>query len=211
MLPMLPDRRIFLRIALGSAGFAGGWGRAALASDVTGPVEQLHAGLIGIMKAGRAVPFRQRYEMIAPVVTRTFDLEIILRHAIGARWNSLTADQQTALADAFRRYTIASYVANFDGYAGERFEVVPANRALGNDRVVSTRIVTSSGKVHALDYVLRQESGGWRVVDILAEGSISRVAAQRSEMRSVLADSGSTGLLVTLRQKTAELSGGILQ
>jgi phospholipid transport system substrate-binding protein len=178
---------------------------------MTGPIEQLHSGLIAIMKAGRAVPFRQRYEMIAPVVTRTFDLEIILRHAIGARWTSLPGDQQGALADAFRRYTIASYVASFDGYSGERFEVVPGVRAVSGDRVVSTRIVAPSGSSHALDYVMRQEGGGWKVVDILAEGSISRVAAQRSEMRSVLADSGSTGLLVSLRQKTAELSGGILQ
>jgi phospholipid transport system substrate-binding protein len=123
----------------------------------------------------------------------------------------LPGDQQGALADAFRRYTIASYVANFESYSGERFEIGPAVRAVGGDRVVSTRIVVPSGTSHALDYVMRQEGGGWKVVDILAEGSISRVAAQRSEMRSVLAGSGSTGLLVSLRQKTAELSGGILQ
>jgi phospholipid transport system substrate-binding protein len=65
--------------------------------------------------------------------------------------------------------------------------------------------------VHALDYVMRQEGGGWKVVDVLAEGSISRVASQRSEMRSLLADGGGAGLLVTLRQKTAELSGGNFQ
>ena len=41
--------------------------------------------------------------------------------------------------------------------------------------------------------------------------AISRVAAQRSEMRSVLTDTGGAGLLVSLRQKTAQLSGGILQ
>jgi hypothetical protein len=46
---------------------------------------------------------------------------------------------------------------------------------------------------------------------VLADGSVSRVAAQRSEVRSVLADGGGAGLLVSLRRKTAELSGGILQ
>jgi ABC-type transporter MlaC component len=58
---------------------------------------------------------------------------------------------------------------------------------------------------------MRQESGGWKVVDAQADGAISRVAAQRSEMRSMLADSGGAGLLVGLRQKTADLSGGILE
>jgi hypothetical protein len=41
--------------------------------------------------------------------------------------------------------------------------------------------------------------------------ALAAVAAQRSEMRSMLADSGGAGLLVGLRQKTADLSGGILQ
>lgn len=205
------DRRTLVRLALGSAALSLGSVRAVAASEVTGPVEQLHAGLSAIMKAGRAASFRQRYEMIAPVIGRTFDLDTILRQAVGPRWASLPADQRAALEDAFRRYTAASYVANFDSDAGQRFEVVPAVRPVGSDRVVETRIVTASGRMHALDYVMRQETGGWRVVDVLAEGSISRVAAQRAEMRSVLADGGGPALLVSLRQKTAELSGGILQ
>jgi phospholipid transport system substrate-binding protein len=207
-----PDRRTLLRLALGSAAALPlAWQRAAAASEVTGPVELFHAGLMAIMRAGRTAPFRQRYDMIAPVVGQTFDLDAILRQAIGPRWASLPADQQIALRDAFRRYTTASYVANFDDYSGQHFEVAPVVRAIGGDRVVETRIVAPSGKAHALDYVMRPESGGWKVVDVLAEGSISRVAAQRSEMRSVLADSGGVGLLVSLRQKTSELSGGILQ
>ena len=205
------DRRTLMRLALGSAAMAVGWNRAAIASEPAGPVEQLHAGLIAIMKAGKSASFRQRYDMIAPVVSRIFDLETILRQTVGRRWSLLPADQQAALGDAFRRYTIASYVANFDSYSDERFEVAPVARIVGSDRLVATRIATVSGKVHALDYLMRQEGGGWKVVDVLAEGSISRVAAQRSEMRSVLADSGGTGLVVSLRQKTTELSGGILQ
>jgi phospholipid transport system substrate-binding protein len=206
-----PDRRLHLRLALTAAALVLGLGRAAVASEVTAPVEQLHAGLIGIMRAGKAAPFQKRYDMIAPVIGRTFDLEVILRQVIGPRWASLPPPQQAALADAFRRYTIASYVANFDTYFGQRFEIVPEVRPVGNDRVVETRIGSDTGKMHVLDYLMRREDGGWRVVDVLADGAISRVAAQRSEMRSVLSDSGGNGLLVSLRQKTAELSGGILQ
>jgi phospholipid transport system substrate-binding protein len=205
------DRRTLLRLALGSIAVVPGVSRVAVASEVTALVEQLHAGLIAIMKAGKTASFRERYDMIAPVIGRTFALEVILRQVIGPRLAALPADQQSALGDAFRRYTIASYVANFDTYSGQRFEVVPSVRAAGNDRVVDTRVATASGNVHVLDYVMRQEGAEWKVVDVLADGAISRVAAQRSEMRSVLADGGGAGLLVSLRQKTAELSGGILQ
>src|SRR5215510_5943068 len=61
-------------------------------------------------------------------------------------------------------------------------------RAAGSDRVVETQIAAASGQGYVLDYVMRQQSGGWKVVDVLVDGAISRVAAQRSEMRSMLAD-----------------------
>jgi len=205
------DRRILLRLALCGAAVVLGLPRAAIASETSAPVEQLHDGLIEIMKAGRTIPFRQRYDKIAPIISRTFDLEAIVRQVIGLRWASLPAEQQAALTDAFRRYTVASYVANFDAYTGERFELLPTIATAGNDRVVQTRIVAASGQGHTLAYVMRQAAGGWRIVDVLADGSVSRVAAQRSEVRSVLADGGGPGLLVSLRRKTAELSGGILQ
>jgi len=205
------DRRSVLRLALGAASLALGCARAVAASEAIVPVEQLHAGLIAIMKAGKTKSFRERYDMIAPIITRTFDLDRILHQAIGPRWGSLPSSEQAALMDAFTRFTIASYVANFVSYSGERFEVTPVVRAVGGDRVVETRITSASEKVHSLDYLMRQEGSAWKVVDVLAEGSISRVAAQRSEMRSVLAGGGGAGLLVSLRQKTAELSGGILQ
>ena len=136
---------------------------------------------------------------------------MILRQVIGPRLAALPPDQRAAVGDAFRRYTTASYVANFDTYSGQRFEVAPVVRAAGSDQVVETQIAAASGQGYVLDYVMRQESGGWKVVDVLVDGAISRVAAQRSEMRSMLADSGGAGLLVGLRRKTADLSSGILQ
>src|SRR5271168_1339755 len=89
----LPDSRALLRLALASIALALGLGRAAVASEVTTPVEQLHAGLMAIMKAGKTAPFQQRYDMIAPVIGRTFDLEVILRQVIGPRLAALPPDQ----------------------------------------------------------------------------------------------------------------------
>jgi len=100
-----PSRRRLLWLALASATLSLGLGRAAAASEITAPVEQLHAGLIAIMKAGKTVPFRQRYDMIAPLIGRTFDLEVILRQVIGPRWASLPPEQQAALGDAGRWWT----------------------------------------------------------------------------------------------------------
>jgi phospholipid transport system substrate-binding protein len=184
--------------------------RGATASGVSAPVEQLHVALLQVMKAGNLTPFRQRYDALAPVIDRTFDLEDILKIAVGPRWAGLPPEQQAALKEAFRRYTVATYISNFDNFTGQRFEIQPGMLAAGADQIVQTRIVPASGEAHRLDYVLRQAGGAWKVVDVLADGSISRVAAQRSEIRAVLATGGGLALLDRLQKKTAEMSGGQL-
>jgi phospholipid transport system substrate-binding protein len=146
--------------------------------------------------------------MLASVIARTFDLDGILESSVGPRWATLPPEQQSALKEAFRRYTIAIYVTNFDTFSGQRFEVQPNSVPTGGDQIVQTRIVPAAGEAHRLDYVLRQVGGSWKVVDVLADGSISRVAVQRSEMRTPLTNGGGPALLDRLQKKTAEMSGG---
>jgi phospholipid transport system substrate-binding protein len=113
------------------------------------------------------------------------------------------------LRSVFRSYTIASFVANFDQYDGEVFEIDSATRAVGADLVVGTRIVPRTGSAKRLDYLMRQSGSEWRVVDVLADGTISRVAVQRSDFRALLGRDNNTGALIaSLRRKVADLSGG---
>ena len=177
-------------------------------SDVIAPVQTLVNGLESVMKAGRGTPFQQRFAMLGPVIDRTFDLPGILRESVGPSWASLPADQQAMLVDAFRSYTVASYVNSFDNFDGQRFDIGADTRAVGNERVVQTKIVPKNGETHELDYVMRQLDGGWRVVDVLADGSISRVAVQRSDFRRLIARGGAPALADSLRTKSADLSDG---
>jgi phospholipid transport system substrate-binding protein len=178
---------------------------------VTGPVATLYAALIAAMKSGSDVPFATRYAQLAPVVERTFDLPVILKNTVGLRWSALSSDDQTALLDAFRRYTVTTYVANFNKFGGERFNILPNPQSVGQAMVVATQIVPLSGKPARLDYVLRSEpdAGGltWKVVDILLDGSLSQVAVQRSEFSHLLGDSGAAPLIAALDGKTKSLSG----
>ena len=53
-------------------------------------------------------------------------------------------------------------------------------------------------------------SSSWKTVDVLAAGSISRVAVQRSDFRRVLSAGGGDALLDSLRRKTSDLSDDML-
>jgi len=188
---------------IGAAPRAGADEAAAIA-----PIQQLVNGLLAVMKAGMGTPFPQRFEMLRPIIERTFDLTAILQESVGALWGSLLADQQAMLADAFRRYTIATYVNGFDNYNGQQFVISPTTRAVDNEQVVQTRIIAKGGESHELDYVMREGGSGWRAVDVLADGSISRVAVQRSDFRRLLARGGAQALVDSLRTKSMDLSDG---
>jgi phospholipid transport system substrate-binding protein len=162
--------------------------------------------LLATMKAGRSTSFEQRFTSLAPVVEQTFDLDAVLAASIGLGWPALPNDQKAQLRAAFRRYTVASYVASFDNFTGQTFQVSPTVRGVGNgDVVVQSKIVSSDGSVTPLDYVMRDGQSGWRAVDVLAGGSISRVAVQRSDFRSVLQSGGVPALMAALQHKVANL------
>ena len=189
-----------------------GLGRLALAADAdaAAPIAALNRGLLNAMRAGKATPFPQRFATLAPLVEGAFDVPGILQASVGPRWAALPPAQQSQLLDVFRRFTVASYVANFDNFNGEKLEVLPVSRPVGADQVVATQIVPSSGTPTRIDYVMRRTPQGWRAVDVLLNGSISRVAVQRSDFRSLLGSGDAGALIQSLQRKTADLSGGAL-
>jgi phospholipid transport system substrate-binding protein len=181
--------------------------RAMADNPVLVPVNQLVQGLLRVMKAGHAASFSERFNMLGPVIDQSFDLTTILKESVGFSWQSMPPDQQAALEQAFRRYTVSSYVNSFDEYNGQRFQVNPETRTVGDDEVVRTRIIPTSGGGHDLDYVMHEGPQGWRIVDVLADGAISRVAVQRSDFRHLIRQGGAPALAESLATKSASLSG----
>jgi phospholipid transport system substrate-binding protein len=185
--------------------------RAIADSAAVAPIRTLCDALIGVMKVGHTAPFQQRYNTLAPVVDRVFDLPVVLQVSVGPTWSTLASDQQSTLEVAFRRYTLANYVSNFDNFTGQHFEVEPDTKSLPNgEQLAQTKIISASGESHELDYVMRNVGGAWKAIDVLADGSISRVAVQRSDFRRLVARGGAQALIESLNQKTSDLSGGTL-
>jgi len=174
----------------------------------TAPIVALTTALRAGMAAGRATPFTSRAAALRPVVVRAFDLPAILQASVGPRFAGFSDTAKAALLEAFTAFTVATWTANFDSLDGETFEVLPTTRKVGNDEIVQTRIVPRSGEPTQLDYVMRQGSGGWKAVDILLNGTISRVAVQRSDFRALVASGDPAVLTTSLTDRAASLAAG---
>jgi phospholipid transport system substrate-binding protein len=183
-------------------------GAGVAAIPPTAPVEALDQAVLAVMRAGRTSSFVQRMQDLTPAVQAAFDLPFILAKAVGPRFAGFPPDAQESLLEVFTAFTVASYVANFDDYNGERFEVLPQTRQAGSDEVVQTVLVQTSGDPLKLDYVVTRQNGGWKIIDVLLNGSISRVALQRSDFRSLLGGGDAAPLIASLRGKVSRLEAG---
>jgi phospholipid transport system substrate-binding protein len=207
---IMASRRALLAAACSVALLSRGAHAQSSATAPTAPIAALNAGLIAIMKAGDQTPFLQRFQMLAPVVDQVFDLPRILRVSVGSYWTGLPAAQQEKLQQVFRSFIIATYVANFRTYSGEISSVSPQTRSVGAEQVVTSTLAKPSGESLRIDYVMGQAAAGWKIQDILLDGTISRVAVQRSDFASLLSDGNATQLIASLEQKVSTLSAGAI-
>jgi phospholipid transport system substrate-binding protein len=181
---------------------------AHAAAPAATPIEAFGAALIAGMKAGSSQSFDQRAAALRPAITTAFNLPTLLARSVGPDYAGYSDAQKSALLTAFTDFTVASWTANFSRWNGEVFRVLPQTRKLGAEEIVPTEIAAPNGEPTKLDFVMQQGTGGWQVVDILLDGTISRVAVQRSDFRAVLASGGPDALVDSLKRKTAQLAAG---
>jgi len=170
-------------------------------------VQSLDSGLLSIMKAGKGAGVKGRAATIAPVIDRAYDIPLMTRLAIGAKWPTIAPADQTALVTAFRRMTISQYASNFDSYSGESFTVDPKVESRGTDRLVRTTLHVPKGDSVAIAYRLRQSGGSWKIIDVFYKNSISQLATRRADFAGVLASGGAKALVTHLNALSAKAGG----
>ncbi len=187
-------------LALGAAAPAP---RAQMATP-SETVDRINAVLLQAMKQADELGFEGRRELLAPELSRLFDFQTMAKASVGRTWRKLDAVQQTALVEAFSAFSISTYARRFNGYSGERFEVLGEEPGKRGMVLVRSRIVKADGEAVSIDYLTRNSGTGWRIIDILLDARISELASKRSEYTSIIERQGFDHLLQSLREKTAE-------
>ena len=169
-------------------------------------VRSFYGVLLETMKHAKQLGLSGRYDKLAPAIRETFDLPAMTRIAVGPVWTSIPADQQTALVEAFSRMTIATYASRFDGYSGERLEVL-GEQKIKRGTMVQSRIVKSDGEPVQINYMVHDNQVGYQVRDVYVTGTISELATKRSEFATILRTNGIDGLIASLNKKADDLRG----
>ena len=169
-------------------------------------VARLNGALLSAMKEAESLGYAGRYQRLAPVLKDSFNLAFMARVAAGRHWRDMSEEERYRYLDAFADMSIATHAARFDGHSGESFELGEAVDHPRGGVVQRNRLLRPDDGPVAIDYLLREFEGEWRIVDVFLDGGISEIATKRAEYGSVLAREGLKGLLAALRAKIAELA-----
>ncbi len=163
-------------------------------------VEAFQDQLIGVMKEGKALGFKGRYDRLDVAVKKSHDLPKIARIVVGKQWEELTPDQQTKLEAVFSELSVSAYAHNFKDFSGESFSFVSEEETGRGGVVVHTNLQIPGEKDVKFDYMMKKKDDSWQIINIIADG-VSDLALKRSDYTSVLNREGFDALIAKIHEK----------
>ncbi|MEY4769047.1 MAG: hypothetical protein RL637_1686 [Pseudomonadota bacterium] len=163
-------------------------------------VENFQNELIAVMKQGKELGFKGRYEKLNPVISKSHDLIKIARVVVGKESVKLSEEQQQKLVDTFSHLSIAAYAYNFKEYAGESFKFDSEKETKQGGTVIYTSLLVPNDKEVKFEYMLKKKGDNWKIINIIANG-VSDLALKRSEYTSILERDGFEALIAKMNEK----------
>ena len=143
-------------------------------------------------------------QKLQTIVDSSVDVGRIAQFCLGRFWRSTTAPQQQEYLALFHRVLLNGVTGNVKGYKGV---VVTVGRVQARDAesIVSTIIERPGQAAANVDWVVAPTPAGFRIEDVVAEGTSLRVT-QRSDYTAFLQQHGGdvSVLLDAMRQHSAK-------
>ena len=172
-------------------------------------VDALHEKLISVMKDAETLGYDGRFERLEPVISELFDIPFMAEKSIGRHWKTVEEENRARLLTTFERFTVANYAGRFTGYSGQHFETFREVTSKYGTILVYSRLISENGETVQLNYRLRPaKDDGWRIIDVLLNGTISELALRRSEYSSLIRREGFAALISALNERIDDLAGG---
>lgn len=147
----------------------------------------------------------QRIEVFRKLFAEGFDVPTIGKFVAGRAWTKATDPQKVAYLAVFEDVTILTWALRFDQYAGEKL-VIDNLREEGKAVLLESSIIRPSKPSIRVDWRVEKGSDGYKILDIVAEGT-SLAIAQRADYTAVVQQNQGQfeGLIRALRDKREKL------
>lgn len=137
------------------------------------------------------------------MLTRYMDVDSISRTVLGRYWQGASETEREDFKRLYREYVVRIYAQRFSKFSGEEFVVRSARDDGDNNFLVVTAIEPKDGPAYLVNWRVRRQSEGYKVIDVMAEG-VSLLITHNQEFASVIRNNGGrvSALNDALRRRT---------
>ncbi len=158
----------------------------------------------------RQSPGSSRDKQVTSVLDDMLDYAELAKRSLAAHWGDLSDPQRKEFSNLLRQLVVRSYEKNIKGILDYDVEYLGEEGAT-EAVLVHTRATPRAAKSDepvTIDYRVAPGDGGFRVVDIITEGS-SLVGNYRNQFHRIIQKDGVEALLKRMRDKVAKGQTGV--
>ena len=150
----------------------------------------------------------ERRRLLRETLSPRFDYTEMARRSLGAEWSRRTPEERDDFVNLFTAFLEKAAVQNIESYNNEKF-VYTREKISGGYAEVEGKILAPGEDDTAINYLLRQTEGEWKVYDLVVEG-ISFDGNYRSQFTRLIRQSSYEGLVQRLKEKLGDtkVAGG---
>jgi phospholipid transport system substrate-binding protein len=171
-------------------------------------IEGLHEALLGVMQNAETLGYEGRAKRLTPVIPEYFDIEFMAQKSVGRHWKKATEADRQRFLDTFRRFMVANYAGQFDGFSGQRFVTRGEEPARKETMLVKSVLLNPDDDDVELNYRMRQVEGTWKIIDVYLDGTVSELALRRSEFSGIVKREDFDALIAAIDARVAALAAG---
>lgn len=188
-------RRSVLRLATGAAVVAATGPVAAVMAAGPALAEQDPAAQLVQRAADQGIEVARdsvgaaREAGIRRVLESYFDLAYMGQSTLGSYWNRTTPQQRERYLKASAEVEARSYAERFGQYRGQTIKVGNINTRPTGATIVDSKLTQTSGDPVNVQWEVRNEGRGPRIVDVRTEG-VSMIMTRRADFVSYIRNHG---------------------
>lgn len=167
-------------------------------------IENMSTRVLGVLK-DQQKSFKERQNTLRALFVEVVDTDWIAQFVLGATWKTATTEQRARYIELYRTYLTETYISKFDEDSGSKVKDIKIKNIKETSDgafTAHTEIIQNSNEpIVKVDYMLRQEDGQFKVIDIIIEG-VSLLTTHRQELSAIAGKSGIDGVLQKLSEVT---------
>lgn len=145
----------------------------------------------------------RRRILLEEAIGHHFSFAEMAKRSLAAHWKGRREDERQEFTRLFKSLLSKTYAGKIENYSGETVNYLK-ERLKNGYAEVKTTIVSAQTEI-SLDYRLLLMGSTWRVYDVVVNG-VSLVKNYRSQFARIIRRSSYEDLVVTLREKSSEIT-----